>query len=106
MTTISRSILTLVVSFSWVAAAGGDERGDALAIVKKGISAAGGAEKLAKANAQTWKEEGTYYGMGEGVPFTSNCAVQFPDRFKMEIESFFLIVLDGDMGWAKLSDGE
>jgi hypothetical protein len=105
MRAMARGVLTFAVVFSWVAAARADERSDALAIIKKGIAAVGGAEKLAKFKAQTWKEEGTFYGMGEGLPFTSNCAVQFPDRFKMEIVDFFLIVLDGKQGWQKFANG-
>jgi hypothetical protein len=104
MRAILGGILTLGVVFSLAEIVKADDRAEAMAIVNKAITAAGGAEKLAKVKGQTWKEEGTFYGMGEGVPFTSNCAVQFPDRMKMEIEGFFAIVLDGDKAWIKFGE--
>jgi outer membrane lipoprotein-sorting protein len=72
---------------------------DPKAIINKSIKAIGGEEKMAKFKAQTFKEKGTYYGMGAGQPYTGNYAVQFPDKFKMEIEGVFTIVLNGDKGW-------
>ena len=71
---------------------------DAKAIVAKAYAAVGG-EKAAKPLGATWKEEGTYYGMGDGLPYTSTCAMQPPDRFRMEIVGVFTIVIDGDKGW-------
>jgi outer membrane lipoprotein-sorting protein len=70
-------------------------------IIEKAIKAAGGEEKLAKAKAQTWTEKGTYYGMGNGLPYTGKYAVQWPGKFRMEIENAFIIVLNGDKGWIK-----
>src|SRR5205807_2708706 len=68
---------------------------DARAIVNKAIQAAGGEKKLAKHNAVTMKEKGTYYGMGEGLPYTGNYSFQWPNQFRMEIEGVFLIVVNG-----------
>jgi hypothetical protein len=76
-----------------------DDQADALTIIDKAIKAQGGEAKVAKFKAQTWKEKGTYYGMGDGLPFAGKYAVQFPDKFRMEIEGVFTIVLDGDKGW-------
>lgn len=105
MQTILRGILALGLTHSLVMGVRADDRADAMSLINQALEAAGGADKLAKAKGQIWREEGTYYGMGDGVPFTSSCAVQFPNRFKMEIEGFFLIVLDGEMGWMK-ANGE
>jgi hypothetical protein len=76
-----------------------DDKTDARAIIAKAIKAGGGAEKLAKYQAMTWKEKGTYYGMGAGLPYTGSYAVQLPHQFRMEIEGFMTIVLNGDKGW-------
>lgn len=81
------------------AASGADDQASARAVIDKAIKAAGGEKNLAKFNAHTWKEKGTYHGMGEGVPYTGKYAVQWPGQFRMEIENVFIIVLDGDKGW-------
>ena len=47
-------------------------------IIDKAIKAAGGEEKLAKFKAHTWAAKGTYYGAGDGMPYTAEYAVQAP----------------------------
>ncbi len=83
--------------------AGGDD--PARDVVEKSIAAIGGEAKLAKYNAMTFTKTGTYYGMGDGLEFKGNYAVQWPGQFRMEIENVFTIVFDGDKGWIK-GDGE
>jgi outer membrane lipoprotein-sorting protein len=75
------------------------EDNDCRAIIDKAIKAVGGEEQLAKYQAQTFTEKGTYYGEGAAQPYTGKYAVQFPDQFRMEIEGVFTIVLNGDKGW-------
>jgi hypothetical protein len=75
------------------------ENDEARAVVAKSIAAAGGETALAKHQAATWKETGTYYGMGNGVPFTAKYAQQLPDRFRMEIEGYLTMVYASDKGW-------
>lgn len=94
--------IALVLACVNLATAGED---DARGIIDKAIQAIGGEAKLAKHNAVTFKEKGTYYGMGEGYPFTGIYAIQWPGQFRMEIEGIFTIVLDGDKGWV-MSGGE
>ncbi len=77
----------------------GDDQADARAIVAKAIKATGGEEKLDKFKAQTSQETGTYYGMGDGLPYTGKYSMQFPDKFRMEIVGIFTIVVNGDKGW-------
>jgi hypothetical protein len=89
------SLLMACVGLAW---AGGD---DARGIVQKSIDAIGGEAKLAKYNAQTFTEKGTYYGMGNGLAYTGEYAVQWPGQFRMEILGTFTIVLNGDKGWVK-----
>src|ERR1700737_983715 len=75
----------------------------ARAVIDKALKAAGGADKLAKHPGMTWHEKGTYYGMGDGVPYTAPYAVQWPDKMRMEIEGVFMMVLNGDKGWLQMS---
>jgi hypothetical protein len=70
-------------------------------IIDRAIAAVGGDAVLEKLKASTWKEKGTYYGMGKGQPYVGAYAVQWPDQFRMEIEGVFTIVLNGDKGWIK-----
>lgn len=81
-----------------------DDETDARAIVAKGIKALGGEEKLTKLNAHTFKETGTYYGMGDGLPYVGNYSLQYPNQFKMEIVDVFTIVVNGDKGWMKAGE--
>ena len=77
-----------------------DDADQARAVIDKAIKAQGGEEKLAKFKSHTWKNKGTWYGMGDGVPYTANYAVAWPDKFRFEVEGGFMtVVLDGDRGW-------
>lgn len=98
-----RNLLSVFVAcslsfiFAGIALSGGDD--DGRAIVAKAIKAIGGADKLAKQNAFRFTEKGTYYGMGDGLPYTGKHVLQYPDQFRMEIEGVFTMVLNGDKGW-------
>jgi hypothetical protein len=76
----------------------------ARSLVDKAIEAAGGAKTLAKHQAATWNEKGTYYGMGDGLPYTATYAVQWPKQTRMEVKDVFTVVLNGDKGWKKGQD--
>lgn len=82
-----------------------DDQADARAIVDMAIKAAGGEAKLAKFKIETWNEKGTYYGMGKPLPYTGKYAVQWPDRFRMDITGVFTMVVAGDKGWTKDEKG-
>src|SRR4051794_5560973 len=69
------------------------------AIVEKAIRSVGGEANLAKHKAATWKQSGTYYGLGDGLPYTGTYSVQWPGQFRMEIENAFIAVLNKDKGW-------
>jgi hypothetical protein len=97
------TLLAVVVGVLAVTSARADDD-KARAIVDKAIKALGGAEKLGKYKAATWNQDGTYYGMGKGLPFKGKYATQWPDQFRMEIEGVFTIVLNGDKGWTKMGD--
>lgn len=93
--------LTVLVLVASIGRAPADDADKARAVIDKGIKALGGEDKIAKFNIQTWKEKGTYYGMGDGLPYTGVYAIQWPDQFRMEIENVFIVVLNGDKGWIK-----
>jgi hypothetical protein len=89
---------SLLLACVGLISAGGDE---ARAIVKKSIDAIGGEKAVIKHKAHTFTSKGTYHGMGNGLPYTGEYAVEWPDKFRMEIQGAFLIVFNGDKGWTK-----
>lgn len=103
-----RSLLTagvvVLLFLAWGGAGRCGDAKDARPIVEKAIQATGGVENLKKHQASTFKEKGTYYGMGEGVPYTASYAMQWPDKFRMEVTGVFAMVLNGDKGWIKMGD--
>jgi hypothetical protein len=84
---------------------------DAKAILERAIKAIGGAEKLGKIEAYTWKAKGKIT-LGENEnDFTSHLTVQGIDRVRAEFESEFngnevkgVTIIDGDKGWRKFGD--
>lgn len=108
-----RRIVCLAVALALAAAgaARADEQADMKAVIDKAIKAAGGEEKLAKFKAATFKAKGKFYGMGEGIDYTGEYAVQQPDKFRVRIEAgsgdnkfVFVRVVNGDKLWSKLGD--
>jgi hypothetical protein len=103
-----RKILCVLIAGSLPLAWTGTVRSgtdDARAIVNKAIEAMGGEANLTKHRTATWREKGTYYGMGDGLPYTSSLAIQWPDQFRMTVDNVFTIVVNGDKGWIKDADG-
>src|SRR5947209_137181 len=80
-----------------------DDQKATRAVIDKAIKAVGGAANLAKYQGMVWKDKGTYYGMGDGVPYSGTYAVQMPDKMRMEVEGAFIIVLNGDKGWIQMN---
>ena len=93
---VAAAVACLCTSTAWP----GDDQ-QARAIIDKSIKALCGEAALTKHAATTFKEKGTYHGMGTPLPYTGSYAMQFPDRFRMEITDFFTIVVNGDKGWIK-----
>jgi len=93
-------VLCLVVSLVRA-----EDQAKARAIIDKALQAAGGEEKLAKFKAQTFDEKGTYYGSGNGQPYTGTYSLQWPDRYRMEIKDVFTMVVTSDKGWVKSEQG-
>jgi hypothetical protein len=101
------------VALTLAAAAGAraDEKADTRAVIDKAIKATGGVEKLAATKAATFNAKGKVYGMGDGIDFTGEWAVQPPDKIRLQMEFevnsmkfTFLLVYDGKKGWTKIND--
>jgi outer membrane lipoprotein-sorting protein len=114
-----RRFVCLAVALAVVAAGAAraekkEEKTDCKAVIEKAIKAAGGEEKLAKAKAFTFKMKGKFYGMGEGIDYTGEVAIQLPDKSRVKIDgeidnkkvTFFTAVTNGDKVWRKMGDGE
>src|SRR5437867_2346141 len=97
------SAFSLLLACTCAAQSGGED--DARAVINKAINAGGGEKKLAKYESTIMKEKGTYYGMGDGLPYTSVVHMKRPSQFKMEIEGVFTMCVDGDKGWMKNDKG-
>jgi hypothetical protein len=83
------------------------DQGQAKAVVEKAIQAMGGEARLAKFKAATMKAKGTYYGMGAGIAYTEESAVQLPKQFRIAIDADnfkMTVVVNGNKGWAKTND--
>jgi hypothetical protein len=97
-----RNVIALIVGISLVAGANwawtGDTK-DPRELINKAIAAVGGEKALEKHKAANFKESGTYYGMGDGLPYTGVYSYQHPAQFRMEIENVFTLVFDTDKGW-------
>jgi hypothetical protein len=88
-----------------------DEAADLQAIIAKGIKARGSEQDLAKYKAMIMKGTGTFYGLGEGIPYTADWHIQGSKqaRFSLEMKNMdqtftFTKVLNGDKGWMKINN--
>lgn len=77
----------------------GDQE-DARGIVARAIRAAGGEDTLARYRARTWKEKAVYHGAGADEQYEASYSAEWPDKIKVEIGEFTLVV-NGDKGWVK-----
>jgi hypothetical protein len=81
--------------------------GDAKAILDKAIKAVGGEEKLAKAEALSWKSKGTVNFNGNESESTEEVTARGLDHYHREFgnDQFHVeVVLAGDKGWRKFGD--
>lgn len=81
------------------------------AVIERALQAEGGADKVAKYNAATWKTKGTFHGMGTPIEYTGEFAVQLPDKQRTSIEGdmndqkFKMTqVINGDKAWVRMND--
>jgi len=90
-----------------------DSAASANAIIDKAVRALGGAEKLGKIGAITWKTKGTIAFGGNESPVVTQWALQGLDHFRHEFEVAFggnkikgLNVVAGDSGWRRFGDNQ
>ena len=106
-----RSLSVLVIASMTSGLLYSSEGDSPLAIVEKAIKAHGGEANLAKYPAMKSKGTGTFYGLGEGIPFTGEWAIQGASHQNLMIEAKFnnmalkfQRVVNGDKGWIKLDE--
>jgi hypothetical protein len=79
----------------------------ATAILDKAIKAAGGEEKLGKAEAFSWKAKGRVIGNGNESEFESQVTIKGIDYLRREFGNDrikLLVVVNGDRGWRRFRD--
>jgi hypothetical protein len=88
-----------------------DDRAAAKRIIDKAIHASGGAEKLAKYKAATWKGKGKIHVGDVEIEFTVQAAAQPPKQSRVKSQGEFsgtkferTQVVNGDKGWISLTD--
>ena len=80
---------------------------DAKAILDKAINALGGAEKLDKVKAFSWKSKGTITFNDNENEFTGEVTIKGLDQYRREFgnDQFSgVVVVDGNKGWRKFGD--
>jgi outer membrane lipoprotein-sorting protein len=92
---MNRFTLALVALALVVVSTRGEDA-DARKIVDAALKATGANGKMP---AVSWKGKGKFYGMGDGIDYTGTWSTHMPDKFRMEIENAFVIVVNGDKGW-------
>ncbi|HEV3444277.1 MAG TPA: hypothetical protein VG099_06515 [Gemmataceae bacterium] len=84
-----------------------DDQAEGKRIIDKAIEAHGGAPKLMKFMAASWKGKGTFRQGADVQEFTGHYAVQFPVKSRFDItggNGRFVSVLNGNKGWARFGD--
>jgi hypothetical protein len=87
------------------------DQADVRAVIDKAVKAMGGEANLSRQKAMSLKGTGTFYGMGEGIPFNGEWSLQALRQMKAAIEGKagdqtfrFVRVINGDKGWVKFND--
>jgi hypothetical protein len=101
----------LVLVLAAVDPATAADKVDVRAVIDRAIKAVGGADKLAKFKGETFKAKGKFYGLGDGVDFTGEWAVQLPKQLRVQIEGdvngmkfTFTRVSNGNKLWERKMD--
>jgi len=101
-----RSVLRTLSGFVLVAilvqtaTAQSDDAAKAQKLIDRAIKAMGGAKAVAKTNLTILEDSGTYYGMGQGLPYEGRYVFDLKNRrYRMEIQGAFVSVIDKDKGW-------
>jgi hypothetical protein len=102
-------LLTVGLLLGWCGTARPQD--DLKGIIQKGITAHGGAEKMAKAKAGRSKTKGTLELFNTSLPFTQDMTYQLPNQFREELELEaagqkikVATVFNGTKGWIEVND--
>jgi len=68
-------------------------------IVNRAVGAIGGEKALETKKVIAVKETGTYFGMGDGLPYEGEFKIQFPGNYRMEILNVFTVVVNEKQAW-------
>lgn len=81
-----------------------DDAAKAQKLIDRAIKVMGGNKALAKTRHTVIEDEGIYYGMGQGVPYTGRYVFVFSKtgRYRMEVLGQFVSVTDGDKAWVSV----
>lgn len=81
-----------------------DDGNKARQIIDRAVKAMGGPEALEKSRNMIVKDEGTYFGMGDGLPYKGRYVYSFGNagRYRMEILGVFVQVMNRDKGWMEV----
>ena len=101
----SSLLITLAVLFVF-ALPGHAEDQEAEQILSQAMNAAGGQRNLERLKGPTmWMERGTFYGMGDGVPYVRQYASKWPNWYRQEVENAFAITASGEDAWVTSPNG-
>jgi hypothetical protein len=111
MGTLGRTVSGALVLMVAITAARSGEEKDLRATIVRAIRAKGGDDNEGKYTGLTLKGTGTFYGLGEGIPFTGAWHFQghSQSRGTLEIKVMdqtltLTQVVSGDKGWVKFND--
>ena len=102
-----RQFLGAVLALVLFAVPARSDEKDATAIIDKAIGALGGAEKLGKVNAFSWKSKGTISFGGNENEFDGKVTIKGIDQIHRESTNDQIsvtVVVDGTKGWRKFGD--
>lgn len=104
--TFNSSVLITFLGLMIFASLGRAEDQEAQQILKRAMNAAGGERNLERLKGATmWMERGTFYGMGDGVPYVGQYASKWPKWYRQEIENAFAITASGNNAWVTSPNG-
>ena len=76
-------------------------------ILQRAIDAIGGDQALERLKSQMmWMERGTYYGMGDGIPYTAQYSSMWPNWYRKEVEDSITLAINGNEAWVSGQGGD
>lgn len=82
-----------------------DDAEKAQKLIDRAITAMGGDKALEKSRNRIIEDEGTFFGMGDGLPYKGRYVYKLGNsgRYRVEIIGVFVQVTDGDKGWTSVT---